>query len=298
MNELKTKETFVTNSTPELQVIEARIAGHMQGMAYNLLQVGRLLIQAKEANLVPHGQWEAWVRHHTGFSERRAQSLMSAARNTPEGSRMEQLPVSKIIALLPLPEEKREAVAIEAIDGNLTVKQLEERVAQLTESRDRYQKQYQDQVTVSQQLEQARVAAEEQRAVLSKRLDEMIAGEDGISEKTQAQIDDLKRQLADAEEYAAAQSDLRQQAQQALLDASLGVGVGVGEGRSHEFDADDLNEAVNAFMGSAGILVHMGPTLSMLPESERRFIRHQIDVISAWAKGAYLAIDTHVIEAE
>lgn len=296
MNELKTKETFVTNSTPELQVIEARIAGHMHGMAYNLLQVGRLLIQAKEANLVPHGQWEVWVRHHTGFSERRAQSLMSAARNTPEGSRMEQLPVSKIIALLPLPEEKREAVAIEAIDGNLTVKQLEERVAQLTESRDRYQRQYQDQVVVNQQIEQARAAAEQKSEALKKRLDETVTDDDRISEKAQAQIDDLKRQLADAEDYAAAQSDLRQQAQQALLDASLGGSSS--ERRSHEFDADDLNEAVNAFMGCAGILVHMGPTLSLLPESERRFIRHQIDVISAWTKGAYLAIDTHVIEAE
>lgn len=295
MNELEEKETFTTVSTPELQTIEARIAGHMQGMAYNLLQVGRLLIQAKEANLVPHGQWEAWVRHHTGFSERRAQNLMSAARNTPEGSRMEQLPVSKIIALLPLPEEKREAVAIEAIEDNLTVKQLEAKVAKLTASRDRYKQQYHEQVAAGQSIEQARIAAVQRSNQLQQRLDELTSDEN-ISEKVQAQIDDLKRQLAEAEDYAAEQADLRQQAQQELLDASLGGGQI--DKRNYEFDADDLGNAVNAFMGSAGILAHMGPALCAAPESERRHIRYQIAIIETWVQDAYRALNTHVIAAE
>lgn len=295
MNELEKKETFATNSTPELQIIEARIAGHMQGMAYNLLQVGRLLIQAKDANLVPHGQWETWVRHHTGFSERRAQSLMSAARNAPEGSRMEQLPVSKIIALLPLPEEKRETVAIEAIEDNLTVKQLEERVASLTKSRDRYKQQYHDQIAAGQQIEQARANAIKQSEQLKRRLEE-LASDDHISAKAQARIDELQQQLTEAEDYAAEQADLRQQAQQELLDASLGSGqAGLGQ---HEFNADDLSDAVNAFMGSAGILAHMGPELSAAPEAERRHIRYQIAIIETWVRDAYRALNIHVIDAE
>lgn len=295
MNKLKTKETFAAISAPELQVIEARIAGHMQGMAYNLLQVGRLLIQAKDSNLVPHGQWEAWVRHHTGFSERRAQSLMNAARNTPEGSQMEQLPVSKIIALLPLPEEKREILANEAIQENLTVKQLEARVAKLTESRDRYKQQYHDQVEAGQSIEQARAAAMQENSRLKRRLDE-LANDDAISRKAQAQIDDLKRQLAEAEDYAAEQADLRQQAQQELLDASLGSGQS--EKPSHEFGADDLSDAVNTFMGSAGIMAHMGPVLSTAPEAERRLIRYQIAIMETWVRDAYRALNTQVVEAE
>ena len=96
MNELEKKVTFAEAELIDLPAIEARIAGHMQGIAFNLLQVGRCLVIAKEANLVPHGKWEEWVRFHTGMSERRAQRLMQAVSIAPEGSHIAALPVSKI----------------------------------------------------------------------------------------------------------------------------------------------------------------------------------------------------------
>lgn len=85
-----------------LENIEYRIAVHMRGAYENMLEVGRCLNQAKEAGLVPHGQWEAWVRRNTGMSERSAQKLMQAARSVLPGSAMANLSVSKIQAILAL----------------------------------------------------------------------------------------------------------------------------------------------------------------------------------------------------
>ncbi len=42
----------------ELRRIEVRIATHFQHAADELLGVGLCLIEAKERELVPHGQWE------------------------------------------------------------------------------------------------------------------------------------------------------------------------------------------------------------------------------------------------
>ena len=100
MNECE--EMKVTCIEPDQQAlvtlanIEYRISVHMQGTYREILAVGRCLVEAKEAGLVPHGQWEEWVRRNTGMSERQAQRLMQAARNVQTGSAMESLPISKI----------------------------------------------------------------------------------------------------------------------------------------------------------------------------------------------------------
>ena len=48
----------------ELRRIDVRISTHFQHAADELLGVGLCLIEAKERELVPHGQWEEWVRQH------------------------------------------------------------------------------------------------------------------------------------------------------------------------------------------------------------------------------------------
>lgn len=93
-----------------LEGIEYRISIHMHGTYREILAVGRCLIEAKESGLVPHGQWEDWVRRNTGMGERQAQRLMQAARSVQAGSAMETLPISKIQVILSLPEPEREAI--------------------------------------------------------------------------------------------------------------------------------------------------------------------------------------------
>ena len=99
-----------------LRAIELRIAEHFENAARNLLQVGACLNEAKDRKLVPHGQWEAWVKRNTGMDVRKAQRLMQAAREVPDGSAMMALDFSKISMILALPEGEREAVAVKAVE--------------------------------------------------------------------------------------------------------------------------------------------------------------------------------------
>lgn len=113
------------NEMITLANIERRISFHMQGAYSNILEVGRCLIEAKESGLVPHGQWEAWVNRVAGMSERSAQRLMQAAREVSPESAMAKLPISKIQAILALPEPQREEVAVKAVEENQTLRELQ-----------------------------------------------------------------------------------------------------------------------------------------------------------------------------
>ena len=141
MNECE--EMKVTCIEPDQQAlvplanIEYRISVHMQGTYREILAVGRCLVEAKEAGLVPHGQWEEWVRRNTGMSERQAQRLMQAARNVQTGSAMESLPISKIQVILSLPEPEREAMAEQAASEDMSLRELQEEVRRQQRKRGR-----------------------------------------------------------------------------------------------------------------------------------------------------------------
>lgn len=121
------KETF-TAKDMELTGLEARISEYMQGACRNIIAVGRCLNEAKDRKLVPHGEWEDWVIRNTGMSARRAQRIMQAAREVPEGSYLTRLPVTKITMLLALPEGEREDFAQEIDAESMTSRQLEDAV--------------------------------------------------------------------------------------------------------------------------------------------------------------------------
>ena len=107
---------------------EARIHLYKEQIGTGYIGIGRTLIEAKEAKVVPHGQWETWVTETTGLAPRQAQRCMQAATEIRDGSAMAQLEMSKALLLLSsgLDEEQREEIAAKAVDEGATVKQLKE----------------------------------------------------------------------------------------------------------------------------------------------------------------------------
>ena len=112
-----------------LQNIERRIQTHIQGAYANIVEVGRCLIEAKETGVVPHGQFEEWAGRVTGLQKRSYQRLMQVAREVSPESAMARLPITKITAILALPEKLRivivlyymEAYSVEEISKALRV---------------------------------------------------------------------------------------------------------------------------------------------------------------------------------
>lgn len=311
------------NAIVTLANIEYRIAHHMKGAYENILEVGRCLCEAKDAGLIAHGQWEEWVRQNTGMSERSAQKLMQTARSVHSGSSLAQLPISKITTILSLPEPEREGMAERAITEDMTLRQLQEAVRQ--------EKQRADNLAAAHVKASARAdAAERQladlKADLPKQAENMAAEyaekaaeeidalraqlaeaearaaqaserADYISPEAQAQIDRLTDELAEAESYAERQAELRQQAQQELLNQRVQAVRG-DHPQAVTFGVAELAAAVQAFVGAAGVLPHLGANIAQISEGERGQMRQYVDMIDTWVSGARRVLATIIISGE
>ena len=109
---------------------EARIHLYKEQIGTGYIGIGRTLNEAKAAQVVPHGQWEAWVVKTTGLTPRQAQRCMQAATEIRDGSALARLEMSKALMLLSsgLDEETREEIAEKAADEGATVKELREQL--------------------------------------------------------------------------------------------------------------------------------------------------------------------------
>ena len=278
----------------QLSNIEYRIAVHLQGAYENILEVGRCLNEAKDGELIQHGQWEAWVRKNTGMSERSAQKLMQAARCVHSGSMMERLPISKIQAILSLPEADREPMAERAEKANSIARataaerELSNLKADIPKLAENLAAEYAEKATeeidaLREQLEQSRAQAAAPAA--------------GISPEAQAEIDRLTHELAEAEDYAAHQAELRQKAQQELLNQRAQAARGESM-QLAAFGIAELAAAVQAFIGSAGVLPHLGTGVAQIGESERAQMRQYVDMVDDWVAGARRTLGTVIISEE
>ena len=109
---------------------EARIHLYKEQIGTGYIGIGRTLNEAKEAKVVPHGQWETWVTETTGLTPRQAQRCMQAATEIRDGSALARLEMSKALMLLGsgLDEETREEIAEKAAEEGATVKDLREQL--------------------------------------------------------------------------------------------------------------------------------------------------------------------------
>ena len=297
------KETFET--APLLQ-LEIRIAEYFQGAARNLLGVGRCLNEAKDKGLVPHGQWEAWVRRTTGMDVRKAQRLMQAAREVPEGSLLAGLPITKVTALLQLPEGQREEVAQQALDENLTVRELQKKVDELNAQVKSEIAERRRQVTHWMNTDTKHVsmvnALNQERAEQDARIRELEANIAKLLESQVQVIDDeveervsaLRAELEEAKAFAARQAHLRQEAQQEMLNASMAQRAAAPE--PPRFDSGVLNAAVRSFIGEMGVMPHMATELSGISSEERSAMRRALNRLEDWLVAARKALGTEVIE--
>ena len=109
---------------------EARIHLYKEQIGTGYIGIGRTLLEAKEAKVVPHGQWESWVQETTGLTPRQAQRCMQAATEIKDGTAMARLEMSKALLLLSsgLDAEQQEEIAGKVVEEGATVKDLREQL--------------------------------------------------------------------------------------------------------------------------------------------------------------------------
>lgn len=289
------------NQIMALTSIERRINYHMQGACANILEVGRCLNEAKDAGLVAHGDWEQWVRRTTGMSERTAQRLMQAAREVDPASAMAKLPITKIQALLTLPEPEREPMARKAVDDNMSLRQLQGEINRLREQAKQADEARAAAIRKAQEIAREKRTVEQSLKDTEGKLDmaieevesarEALKRPHGISAEAQAKIDRLEAKLEDAERMAARQSDLRQQAQQELLEIKSQAARGEAAPANDDLTADAVALAVRTFITSVGFVPHAGMRLSKLGYQERQQLEAYIRMIDRWVRDTRQALN-------
>ena len=119
---------IITASGRSAEEIKASIRFNMRGMVNGALEIGRDLIEMKEA--CRHGEWMPFLKE-VGISSSTANNYMNIARNVSAESKVAQLPYTKILALLSAPPEEREELAEMAEDMSAA------EIRRLTEERNR-----------------------------------------------------------------------------------------------------------------------------------------------------------------
>ncbi len=106
--------------------------------AQNIIEIGKRLLEAKQ--LLQHGEWLPWLRDKVDFSEVSAQRFMKIAKEFANPSPVTDLPYTKLLALLQVPESDREEFiqATHLIDGQeKTVSEMSKReLKQVIQDRD------------------------------------------------------------------------------------------------------------------------------------------------------------------
>lgn len=166
-----------------------------------VIRIGQALLWAKER--LRHGEFDAWLRDKVEFSRSSATNFMRIAREVEEGSALARLPYTKVLALLDVPKEEREAFAA-AHDAEHTSAAELKRLAKELEAEKRHVDGLRDALRVRDgELEAQKKIADR----LGAELRETKAQPPQVVEKLPDDYVDLKKRLAKAEEEADRMAD-------------------------------------------------------------------------------------------
>lgn len=213
-----------------IDTITAEILFFKQQMGTNALEMGKRLIEAK--NQLEHGAWLSWLKEGVDISTSMAQKMMRVAREYSNEESIPYLGVTKALALLAVPAEKREEFAAEVHAEDISVRELkekirerEEQLAAAEQERDKARRELSSrQIELKAQVERSASLQQERRDLLDKlkelenkpvevatvdATEEQIrAAEQRGMEHNQWELDVAKRQLNEQAERA---SRLQQQ---------------------------------------------------------------------------------------
>lgn len=151
VSERKQEEAKLAKSEPQktLAELKVEIKFHLGQMAGHAVEVGNLLIEAKEQ--VEHGEWYKWLENNFNLTAKMANNFMRVAERFGGNRNLSSdLNQTQLIALLALPEgEEENFIAEKAAEGtpveDMTIKNLreeiknyKEKLAEVTQERDGY----------------------------------------------------------------------------------------------------------------------------------------------------------------
>jgi vacuolar-type H+-ATPase subunit I/STV1 len=109
-----------------IEVIESEINFYKSQTASGIIEIGKRLIEAKTQ--LPHGKWGEWLKEKVEFSQDTARNFMRVAEAFPNSETIRNLSISKVYALLDVPEDQRENFVEQTPIEEMTTRQLQEAI--------------------------------------------------------------------------------------------------------------------------------------------------------------------------
>ncbi len=294
-------------STLDSLAVQAQM--FVQSARMNLLQLGRVLTEAKP--LVPHGEWENWIKVNTNMSKRAAQQYMQAYSKFGLDPQIAQLGTTKTLKLLPLSEEEREELFQENDVATMSTRELDEAIQK---QKDKLIKEVRDQVQGEiNQVKAEKEAAEKQVQELQSKV-RAVQSDSRVSEKAYKDLweksNTEKEKLA--QEKRQLEQDIRErdeiiEEQQADYDRAqeelLNVKSSIAKGDAERVPLDQLTpdafgSAVRSFIGTCARMPHMAATFSGMSDNDKHEYDELLRTIESWAAGSRKALDSAIVDGE
>ena len=317
MNEMTNTTETTSITTLERVTTEARIL--RMSININMFHLARVLVEAKD--VVPHGEWLAWIRENADVSEKTAEDMMAAYRRFKDRPELQKLAPSKTFKLLALPAGTEDAFMEQHDVENMTVRQIVEAVKKARAE---------EQEKARQSIEQERAlreAAEAQARALASRpaevpeevaealaqAQEQAKEQEGAAQHFANMARDLgnenaalkrertawEKERADMEadsDRLAADYDALQRKYSELKSAQKR-----GDGdrpQTDELTLDVFTAAVRDFTGLCACMPYMSAVFADMDEKQRRGYDVQLRAIEGWAEGARRALNSYILEGE
>lgn len=269
--------------------------------AQNLIEYGRVLVEAKP--LLPHGQFENWVRTNFNMSERTAQGYMKVWRRFGQNTSFQDVQFSNLQKMLALPEGAETQFAEENDLEKMTAREVEEAVKKVKAEAQKLLAREQEARIAA---ENRAIAAENKPSEPDRGLIAQLAEKDAEIRKIQREADTAKQQQTRAEaELHSARHDLEEaeemlaenqreynRMQAELLNAQSTIARGDAERViSAQFTAGDFAAAARAFLGAVAQIPYMGSTFDQITDmNEYNSWSQPLEAIEDWAKKARKAL--------
>lgn len=275
---------------------------YIQNARMNLLQLGRVLAEAKP--LVPHGEWENWVKTNTSMSKRAAEQYMQAYAEFGLNPQIAELGTTKTLKLLPLTEDEREKLLSENDVSSMSTRQLDEAIRKqkqeaLKEARQEVQGELEKERTARIAAEQRAKAAESRPPEVTKELSDKLRSHKEQMERLTRENSILKQEIRERDEELEEQQADYNRAQEELLN----IKSQVAKGDAERVPTDQLNcgafaSAVRAFIGACARMPHMSATFSAMSQIDKNEYDELLRTVEAWRKTAGMALDSVLVDSE
>lgn len=275
---------------------------YIQNARMNLLQLGRVFKEAKP--LVPHGEWENWIRTNTSMSKRAAEQYMQAYAEFGLNPQIAELGTTKTLKLLPLTEDEREKLLSENDVGSMSTRQLDEAIRKqkqeaLKEARQEVQGELEKERTARIAAEQRAKVAESRPPEVPKELSDKLRSHEEQLEHLTRENSNLKQEIRERDEELEEQQADYNRMQEELLNTKSQVAKGDAERvPTDQLTVDAFASAVRTFIGTCARMPHMSAAFSTMPQIDKNEYDELLRTVEAWARDSRKALDSVFIDSE